>query len=32
MGRAARETVVEYTWERYGNAVAETYDELLSHG
>lgn len=30
MGRAARETVVDYTWERYGDTVAETYQEILS--
>jgi len=31
MGRAARDTVVDYTWKRYGDTVAETYDELLSN-
>lgn len=29
MGRAARETVVDYTWERYSDTVAETYREIL---
>jgi glycosyltransferase involved in cell wall biosynthesis len=30
MGHDAREAVVDYTWKKYGDTVAKTYDELLS--
>jgi glycosyltransferase involved in cell wall biosynthesis len=29
MSRTARETVANYTWERYSNAIVETYEKLL---